>query len=93
MFKKVKLPAAIALLVQSVTFFVLFLILWAKKKSLASTFLAVSAMSGAASGFLICQMRKEIAETSVAFDDEFDVDEAEIKADLDHLDEEEALEN
>ncbi|MBQ9735325.1 MAG: hypothetical protein IJV96_00890 [Clostridia bacterium] len=93
MFKKVKLPAAIALLVQSVTFFVLFLILWSKKKSLASTFLAVSAMGGAACGCLIWQMRKEIAETAVEFDDEFDVDEAEIKADLDRLDEEEVLDN
>ena len=82
MFKKMKLPAAVALLVQSVTFFFLFLVLWAKKKSLASTFLAVSAMGGLACGCLIAQMRKEIAETSVEFDDELDLDEAELRADL-----------
>ena len=93
MFKKAKLPAAVALLVQSVTFFALFLVLWAKKKSLASTFLAVAAMGGALSGCLIWQMRKEIAETSVEFDDEFDVDEADLKADLDRFEDDEALDN
>ena len=82
MLKKMKLPAAVALLVQSVTFLVLFFVLWSKKKSLASTFLAVSALSGAACGCLVAQMRKEIAETTVEFDDEFDMDEAELKADL-----------
>ena len=88
MFKKLKLPAAVALFVQSVTFFVLFLVLWAKKKSLASTFLAVSAMGGVACGYLVAQMRKEIAATTVEFDDEFDMDEAELKADLSGGDEE-----
>ncbi len=88
MFKKLKLPAAVALFVQSVTFFVLFLVLWAKKKSLASTFLAVSAMGGVACGCLVAQMRKEIAATTVEFDDEFDMDEAELKADLSGGDEE-----
>lgn len=82
MFKKMKLPAAVALFVQSVTFFILFLVLWAKKKSLAGTFLAVSAMGGLACGCLIAEMRKEIAETSVEFDDELDLDEAELRADL-----------
>lgn len=82
MLKKLKLPAAIALLVQSITFLVLFFVLWSKKKSLASTFLAISAVSGVACGCLIVQMRKEIAATTVEFDDEFDLDEAELKADL-----------
>ena len=88
MFKKIKLPAAVALFVQSVTFFILFLVLWAKKKSLASTFLAVSAMGGIACGCLLVEMRKEIAETSVAFDDEFDLDEAELRSDLSGADDE-----
>ncbi len=82
MLQKMKLPAAIALLVQSITFLVLFFVLWSKKKSLASTFLAVSAMSGAACGCLVYQMRKEIAQTTVEFDEEFDMDEAELRAEL-----------
>ena len=83
MFQKVKLPAAIALFVQSITFLVLFFVLWSKKKSLASTFLAVSAMSGAACGCLVYQLRKEIAATTVELDDDdFDVDEAELRAEL-----------
>ena len=57
MFKKMKLPLAVTLFVQSVTFFFLFLVLWAKKKSLANTFLAISAIGGAACGCLIAQMK------------------------------------
>ena len=91
MLKKMKLPVAVALLVQSVTFLVLFVVLWAKKKSLAATFLAVSAMSGLACGCLVAQMRKEIAATTVEFDDEFDMDEAALKADLSSDDEEEEV--
>lgn len=91
MLKKLKLPAAVALFVQSVTFFVLFLVLWSKKKSLAGTFLAVSAMGGLACGCLVAEMRKEIAATTVEFDDEFDMDEAELKADLSSDEDEEAI--
>ena len=91
MLKKLKLPAAVALFVQSLTFFVLFLVLWAKKRSLAGAFLAVSAMGGVACGCLVAQMRKEIAATTVEFDDEFDMDEAELKADLSGDDEEDAV--
>ena len=91
MLKKLKLPAAVALFVQSVTLFVLFLVLWSKKKSLAGTFLAVSAMGGLACGCLVAEMRKEIAATTVEFDDEFDMDEAELKADLSSDEDEEAI--
>lgn len=91
MLKKMKLPAAVALFVQSVTFFVLFLVLWAKKKSLAGTFLAVSAMGGLACGCLVAEMRREIAATTVEFDDEFDMDEAELKADLSGDEDEDAI--
>ena len=82
MLKKIKLPAAIALFVNAVTFLLLFIVLWSKKKSLAGAFLAVSAMSGVACGCLVAQMRREIAATTVEFDDEFDMDEAELRADL-----------
>ena len=88
---KLKLPAAVALFVQSVTFFMLFLVLWAKKRSLAGAFLAVSAMGGLACGCLVAEMRKEIAATTVEFDDEFDMDEAELKADLSGDEEEDAI--
>ena len=88
---KLKLPAAVALFVQSVTFFVLFLVLWAKKRSLAGAFLAVSAMGGLACGCLVAEMRREIAATTVEFDDEFDMDESELKADLSADDDEGAI--
>lgn len=91
MLKKLKLPAAVALFVQSVTFFVLFLVLWAKKRSLAGAFLAVSAMGGLACGCLVAEMRREIAATTVEFDDEFDMDESELKADLSADDDEGAI--
>ena len=82
MFQKMKLPAAIALFVQSITFFALFFVLWSKKKSLAGAFLAVSAMSGAACGCLVYELRKEIAQTTVELDDGLDIDEADLRADL-----------
>lgn len=91
MLKKMKLPAAVALLVQSVTFFLLFLVLWAKKKSLAGAFLAVSALGGVACGCLIAEMRKEIAATTVEFEDDFDMDEAELKAALSGDEDEDAI--
>ena len=91
MFKKMKLPAAFVLLAQAVLFFVLFITLWGKKKSLSLAFLVVAAESGVALGFLIAAMRKEIAATTVEFDDELELDEAELKADLMGGDDEEAL--
>ena len=90
MLKKSKLVVAVALIVQSLTFFILFCILWGKKKSLAGAFLAVSAMGGVTGAYLIVQMKKEIAETSIEFDDDFEVDELTFRSDLDRLDEEEA---
>ena len=53
MFKKSRLYIAIALLVQSIAFFVMFLILCAKKKSISAAFLAVAAMGGALGGYLL----------------------------------------
>ncbi len=89
MLKKIKLPLAISLIVQSIAFFVLFCILWGKKKSLSAAFLAVSAASGATGAVLIAQMKKEIAETTVEFDDDFEMDEAALKASLESDDAEE----
>ena len=87
MLKKSRLIVAVSLLVQSVTFFVLFCTLWSKKKSLAGAFLAVAAMGGAAGTYLVLQMKKEIAKTSVEFDDDFDVDELAFETDFDLDDE------
>lgn len=88
MLKKSKLVVAVSLLVQSITFFALFCILWAKKKSLAGAFLAISALGGATGAYLVFQMKKEIAATSVEFDDDFEVDELAFHADLDDEEEE-----
>ena len=83
MLKKSKLVVAVTLLVQSVMFFALFCILWAKKKSLAGAFLAVATMGGATGTYLVLQMKKEIAESSVEFDDDFEVDELAFNDDFD----------
>jgi len=74
MMKKTKLIAGVALLVQAVTFFILFCVLWAKKKSVAGAFLAVSALGGATGAFLLYQVKKEISKGSVEFDDDVDPD-------------------
>ena len=87
--KKSKLSLAIALMVQSVTFLALFCILCVKKKSLAAAFLVVSAACGVTGTVLLSRMKKEIAGTVVEFDDDFEVDEAALKADLDRHDGEE----
>lgn len=58
---------ALALLIQSFTCFVMFIILCVKKKSIAAAFLAVSAMEGAAGAYLLCQLK---AENSATFDPE-----------------------
>jgi NADH:ubiquinone oxidoreductase subunit K len=91
MLKKMKLPGAILLLVQTIVFFVLFLVLWGEKKSLSLALLFVAAESGVGLGFLIAAMRKEISATTVEFDDELDMDESEVKADLSGTDDEEAI--
>ena len=78
MLKKLKLPAAFLLLAQTVVFFILFLLVWSKKKSLSLAFLLVAAEGGVALGCLIAAMRREIAATAVEFDDELDLDEERI---------------
>ena len=58
-FKETRLYVALALAIQSFTFFIMFIILCAKKKSIAAAFLAVSAMSGGTSGYLLYQLHEE----------------------------------
>ncbi len=71
--KKTKMIIGISLLVQSLTFFILFLIYWGKKKSLAKTFVAFSTAGGIVGAYcLISELkcRRHIGE----YDDE-DIDE------------------
>lgn len=91
MLKKMKLPAAFLLLAQTIVFFILFITLWSKKRSLSLAFLLVSVEGGVALGCLIAAMRKEIAATTVEFDDELEMDELDLKADLVGSDDDEAL--
>ncbi len=94
MLKKSKLVLSVALLVQSFTLFVLFLILCAKKKSIAAAFLGVAAMEGAAGAYLFKQVKSELEENDFdpsdyldedLFEDfELDLDEEMLKSDLAH---------
>ena len=82
--RQTRLYAAIALLIQSFTFFILFLILCTKKKSLSAAFLAVSAMEGGAGAYLLYQLKEEadaIDAAQAALCDA-ELDEAAIAADL-----------
>ena len=76
MFKKSRLYVAIALLVQSFAFLIMFIILCAKKKSISAAFLAVSAMGGAAGAYLLYQEKLEWDEgmnlDGTLDDEEFD---------------------
>ena len=62
MLKKSRLMLSVSLMVQSFTLFVLFLILCAKKKSIAAAFLGVAAMEGAAGAYLFHQAKNELEE-------------------------------
>ena len=57
--KETRLYVALALLIQSFTFFIMFIILCTRKKSISAAFLAVSAMSGGTAGYLFYQLREE----------------------------------
>lgn len=76
MFKRSRLFVAIALLVQSFAFFIMFIILCAKKKSISAAFLAVSAMGGVAGGYLLYQEKldwdEEMKFDALLEDEEFD---------------------
>lgn len=59
MFKKTKLFVGVSLLVQAASAIVMFIMLIAKKKSIAGAFLALAAISGAAGGYLLYDCKKE----------------------------------
>ncbi|MBQ2119245.1 MAG: hypothetical protein II192_09320 [Clostridia bacterium] len=73
--KKTRLYVGITLLVQAVSFVIMFIILAAKKKSLAAAFLAVAAMEGAAGGYLLWQYRQDEKEYEAQFGEDFLTDE------------------
>ena len=86
--KKIRLYVGIALVIQAFSFFVMFIILCVKKKSIAAAFLAVAAMEGAVGGYLIYQ-EKNSKKLSYGFEDEslfddtsFDFDDTMINSDI-----------
>ena len=83
MFKKSRLMLAMALLVQSFTLFILFLILCVKKRSIAAAFLAVSAMEGAAGAYLFAQVKEELEENDLDPSDDLDEEPCPEELDLD----------
>ena len=82
--RQTRLYAAVALTVQSFAFFILFLILCAKKKSISAAFLAVSAMGGGAAAYLFYQLKEEndAIDTAQASLCDAELDEAAVAADL-----------
>lgn len=87
--KETRLYVALALLIQSFTFFVMFVILCAKKKSIAAAFAAVSAAAGASSVLMLHRIKEETCADLDAIkesveNDELDFDPAKISADLAH---------
>lgn len=71
MFKKIKLIAGIALLVQAVTCIVLFFAYLSKKKRMANTFLGVGVFAAIAGAFLLI-WEKEEENLSLLGDDPWD---------------------
>ena len=86
MFKRCRLFVAISLLVQSFAFFIMFIILCAKKKSISAAFLAVSAMGAVTGSYLLYKEKLEWDENmhfEEILDDE-DYDETLVDCDLNH---------
>ncbi|HOJ47448.1 MAG TPA: hypothetical protein PLD48_01080 [Bacillota bacterium] len=75
--KKTKMIIGISLLVQSLTFFILFLIYWNKKRSLAKTFAAFSAAGGVVGAICLISEMKNKKCCSVE-EDEIDEDFADL---------------
>ena len=85
MLKRSRFFISISLLVQSFAFFVMFIILCAKKKSISAAFLAVSAMGGAAGAYLLYREKQAWdAEMSIDGLDDEDLDESLVDLDLRH---------
>ena len=59
--KKLRFYAAVTLIVQSVSFAIIFIMLYNKKRSLAKTFAALSVAGGIAGGYLLVCEAKEKA--------------------------------
>ena len=72
--KETRLYIALALAVQSFAFFIMFIILCAKKKSIAGAFLAVSAMEGGTAAYLLAGMREEVGDEYDAVQDALDAE-------------------
>ena len=62
MFKKYRFHVGLTLLVQSASFIILFFMLYRRKKSLANTFLALSAIGGIAGAYLVLKEAKNEVE-------------------------------
>ncbi len=62
MFKKYRFHIGLTLLVQSASFIILFFMLYSKKRSLANTFLALSAIGGLAGAYLVLKEAKSEVE-------------------------------
>ena len=73
--KETRLYIALALAVQSFAFFIMFIILCAKKKSIAGAFLAVSAMEGGTAAYLLAGMREEVGDEYDAVQDALETEE------------------
>ena len=84
MIKKYRFHIGLTLLVQSASFVILFFMLYRKKKSLANTFLALSAIGGLAGAYLVlkeakseveaCEQAAKDACECGLYDDEYDFD-------------------
>ncbi len=68
-FKKSKLYIGITLVVQSITFLALFIMLYSKKRSFASAFLALAGIGGTFGGYLLYLAGKEEEEESKEYSD------------------------
>lgn len=68
--KKTKFFIGIALTVQAITFFILFLIYWGKKKSLAKAFAGIAAAGGIAGAFFLITSRD--GSCSCSYDEDYD---------------------
>ena len=98
-----KMIAGIALLVQSITMFILFLAQKRERRGLAAAFLGISCASGVLGAKLIADASEEEDEEEDLFDIEFDdvdepadtdeglgIDPVELKGDLEHGTDDEA---
>ena len=84
MYKKTAFYAGITLVIQSISMLVLFFLLFAKKKSLASVLLAMSAAGGIAGGVLLYKHAKNIKDeedliAELLGDDEYEYNNGEME--------------